>query len=264
MVERTKGTIPISIGTALAIEVLPNTKMFKYSAILFNLRTIIRNALQAYDKYVPTEKELLQACKEDIVGIAEAIVALKLRTVLELKIYYPTYKSLPRLFPMALLKNPLKDGKDEQKKLAQLQVNVAEGLMKEFGKAISDVDCTIPEFAGDALIMTNHPVDLALAKSFVRLNLLESHTGTIKNYTLFYTKLTGSDKFSNIPFNKLTIQVFGDKSTNFYTMGIGIKNEIKRLADTARWSTASTPSMVTRSIRSLDNSPEKEILLKMI
>lgn len=264
MVERTKGTIPISVGTALAIEVLPSTKMYKYSALLINLRTIIRNARQAYDKYIPTENELFQACKEDVVGIAEAIVALKLRTVLLLKFYYPTYRALPKLFPLAKLKDVEKHGKELQKKIAALDSAVAEKLLKEFGTAITVTNTRLPDFPGDALIITNHAVDLVLTDSYVRLNLLESHTGTIKNYTLFYTKLTGSDTLTNIPLNKLTIQIFGDKSTNFYAQSIGVKNEIKQLADTARWSTASTPSLVARSIRSLDKSPEKEILLKMI
>lgn len=264
MTERTKGTLPISVGTALAIEALPSVPMHRYGALLINLRTIIRNARQAYDDYVPTVKELTQATKEDIVGIAEAIVAMKIKTVLELKFYYPSYLSLPKLFPMAKLKNVMLDGNDNQKKLARLDKEVAENILKEFGTAINKVDSRIPEFTQEALIITNHPVDLVLTNSYARLNLLESHTGAIKNYTLFYTKLTGSDKFNNIPFNKMTIQIFGDKSTNFYSQNTGVKNEIKQLADLARWSSASSPSLVARSIRSLGDTPEKQILLKMI
>lgn len=264
MPERTKGTLPISVGTALAMEVLPSTPMHKYGALLVNLRTIIRNARQAYDDYVPTVKELTEAVKEDIVGIAEAVVALKLRTVLELKFYYPSYQSLPRLFPLAKLKNVEVDGNQNQKDIAKLDKNVAENILKEFGTNIAKVDSRIPTFTHEGLIITSHPVDLVLTDSYHRLNLLESHTGAIKNYTTFYTKLTGSDKFTNIPFNKMTIQIFGDKSTNFYSQSLAVKNEVKQLADTARWSTASTPSLVARSIRSLNDSPEKQILLKMI
>lgn len=264
MVERTKGTLPISVGTALAMEVLPGTNMRKYGALLINLRTVIRNARQAYDDYVPNVRELTQAVKEDIVGIAESIVAMKIKTVLELKFYYPSYLSLPKIFPMAKIKDVTKDGNDNQKALAELEKQVALGIMKDFGEGIIKVDSRIPQFTHEALIITHHPVDLATTDSYARLNLLESHTGAIKNYTLFYTKLTGSEKFTNIPFNKMTLQIFGDKSTNFYSQSLGVKNEVKLLADTARWSTASTPSMVQRSIRSLNNSPEKQILLKMI
>lgn len=264
MNERTKGTIPISVGTALAFEVLPSTPMHRYHALLINLRTIVRNARQAYDQYTPSVNELFQACKEDIVGLAEFIVSMKLKTDLELKLYYPSYRGLPKLFPLAKLKNVEKEGTEKQKEIYALEKAVIDKLLVDFDKGITRIDCVLPPFPGQALIITHHPVDLVTTESYARLNLLESHTGTIKNYTLFYTKLTGSDKLTNIPLSKLTIQIFGDNSVNFYGHSMAVKNEIKQLAEEARWSTAATPSMVARAIRSLNNSPEKDILLKMI
>lgn len=261
---RNLGTIPISVGTALALEVLPGNPMHKYHAIMFNLRTVIRNARQAYDDVTPSASELFDAVKADIVGIAEFIVGMKLRTTLDLKIYYPSYKALPRLFPLAKLKDVKVKGTDLQKEILKLDEDVAEKICKEFGESIARTDSVIPRFPGDALIMTHHPVDLVTTDSYTRLHLLESHTGNIKGYASFYTKLTGSEKLLNIPMSKVTIQLFGDNSTNFYSFNQGVKNQIKQLADTARWSTASTPSFVARSIRSLENSPEKDILLKMI
>lgn len=261
--ERVRGTVPISVGTALALEALPNAPMHRYHTFLINLRVIVRNARQAYDQYTPTTSELFQACKEDIVGLAEFIAAMKLKTDLDIKFYYPSYKGLPRLFPMAKLKGMGKEGTKERE-FAVLDQSVIDKLLPEFGKNINHVDSVVPQFAGQALILTAHPVDLVTTDSYARLNLLESHTGAIKNYTLFYTKLTGSDKITNIPMNKLTIQIFGDNSMSFYSQSIAVKNEIRQLADAAHWSTASTPQMVARSIRSLNNSPEKDILLKMI
>lgn len=261
---RNLGTVPISVGTALAMEILPGNGMYKYHAIMFNLRTVIRNARQAYDDVTPSVSELFEAAKEDIKGIAEFIVSMKLRTTLDLKFYYPSYKSLPRIFPLAKLKDVKVKGTDLQRSILRLDEEVAEKICKEFGEAISKTDSVIPKFPGDALIMTHHPVDLVTTESYTRLHLLESHTGNIKSYSLFYTKLTGSDKLLNIPLNKISIQIFGDNSVNFYSFNQGVKNEIKQLADQARWSTASTPSFIARSIRSLQNSPEKDILLKMI
>lgn len=263
-IERTRGTAPISVGTALAIEALTKAPMYRFHSFLINLRTIVRNARQAYDQYIPKHAELFQACKEDIVGMMEFISEMKLRSELDIKLYYPSYKRLPQLFPLAKLKNVAKEGTEKQKSIAQLDQGVIDKLLDEFGQSIARVDSVVPVFAGQALILTSHPVDLVTTDSYARLNLLESHTGTIKNYTLFYTKLTGSDKLTNIPMSKLTIQIFGDNSINFYSQPIGVKNELKQLADAAHWSTASTPGMVARSIRSLAPSPEKDILLKMI
>uniref|UniRef100_A0AAU8KZE8 Uncharacterized protein n=1 Tax=Pantoea phage Survivor TaxID=3232176 RepID=A0AAU8KZE8_9CAUD len=261
---RNLGTIPISVGTALALEILTGTPMHKYHALMFNLRTLIRNTRQAYDDVVPGRQELFEAVRDDVKGIAEFIVSLKLRTTLELKFYYPSYKSLPRLFPLAKLKDVKVKGTQLQKDTLELDEWVANKICDEFGQAITKNDSVIPRFPGDALIMTHHPVDLVTTESYTRLHLLESHTGNIKSYSLFYTKLTGSDKLVNIPLNKVTIQLFGDNSVNFYSFNQGVKNEIKQLADIAKWSTASTPSFVARSIRSLGPSPEKDILLKMI
>lgn len=269
MIERTKSTVPISVGTGLALEVLPGTEMHKYHTFLINIRTIIRNARQAFEgNDLPKESDLYQAVREDIIQTAEFIVAMKLRTTLELKFYYPSYKGLESMFPLAKVKNLLKtDGSQKDSKQrteALLDDKVAKKILDEFGQAINKVDSKIPQFNGMALILTHHPVDLVTTDAYTRLNLIESHTGNIKNYTLFYTKLTGSKELTNIPLNKLTIQIFGDNSTNFYAQNLGVKNEIKQLAEAAKWSTASTPSLIARSIRSLENSPEKDILLKMI
>jgi len=172
--ERTKGTLPISVGTALAIEALSGKPIYKYSTFLINLRTIVRNARQAYDQYTPTVNELTQACKEDIIGIAEGIIALKLVSPLDIKFYYPSYKNLPKLFPLAKLKDVTKQGTDKQKEIANLEEKVIDKLLPEFGKAISQVNSVIPEFAGRGLILTGHPVDLVTTKSYARLFLLES------------------------------------------------------------------------------------------
>lgn len=268
MADRITGTLPISVGTSLALEALPNAKMHLYSTLLINIRTIVRNAREAFDKEtmkeeLPKENDVFEAAKADLIALAEFIVSMKLKTTLELKIYYPSYASLNSYFPMAKLKD-LTKGTPLQQAVAEIDKNVAKKLLKEFDKAIINVNCKIPDFRGVGLIFSHHPVDLVMTDSYTRLNLLESHTGTIKPYPMFYTKLTGSETMTNIPLNKLTIQIFGDKSTNFYSHSMSVKNEVKQLAEVAKWSTASTPSFVARTIRSLDKTPEKEILLKMI
>lgn len=264
MSERVLGTVPISVGTALALEALQQAPMQSYHCFLINIRTIVRNARQAYEMdKLPTSNELFQACKDDIVKLAEFIVGLNLKTNLDLKFYYPSYKGLKGEFPLASLKDESK-GTEKQQAIFKLDAKVIDLLLEEFGKLVTRVNTRIPDFAGQALILTHHPVDLVMTSSYVRLNLLESHTGTIKKYPQFYTKLTGSSKLTNIPLNKLTIQIFGDNSTNFYSQPMKVKNEVIQLADAVKWSTASTPSFVERSIRSLSSSPEKEILIKMI
>lgn len=69
MNERTKGTIPVSVGTALAFEVLPGADMKRYSSLLINLRTIVRNARQAYDQYTQPLVSCLLPLKRILLGL---------------------------------------------------------------------------------------------------------------------------------------------------------------------------------------------------
>lgn len=269
MNNRTLGTAPLSVGTALAIEALQNTPMHSYQTFLINIRTVVRNAREAFDE-LPNEDDLYEATKADILGIASFIAGLNLKTILDLKFYYPSYSSLPRLFPEAKLKetDPGKmTGPREQNHRARtiLDNAVIKRILKEFDKLIFQVDCSVPQFGGNGLIITHHPVDLVTTESYHRLHLLESHTGSIKNYTSFNTKLTGGNEMPNMPMNKLTIQIFGDKAVNFLSQTMSVKNEIRALANSVPWSSASTHSFVAMSIRKLPSeNPARSILLKMI
>ena len=266
---RSLGTVPISVGTALAVEALQNAPMHRYQTFLINLRTLIRNAREAYEE-TPKENELIEAVKEDILGIMNFIVELKLKTVLDIKLYYPSYNSLARQFPLASLKEMdpkklVKPKEQRRKETILLDQSVIDATLKQFDKFIVRTDCSVPQFGGEALIITHHPVDLVTTEGYTRLHLLESYTGAIKGYSSLYTKLTGGKEMPNMPFNKLTIQIFGDNAVNFYSQSSAVKNEVKKLALSVPWSSASTVSFVASSIRKLPGTlPEKAILLKMI
>ena len=263
MAIRTLSSLPISVGTGLAVESLVKTPLAKYSSFLINIRTLIRNAHEAFpEDEKPSVDDVFEAVSEDMKGIAEAIAALQLSSQLDLIYYYPSYNGLSSMFPLANLKVPKTDKQLEEKRMMD---KVKDKLFEKYDKIITKNNVFLPDFRGQAIIITHHPVDLATSKSYTRLYLLESHTGNLKSFHDFYTKLTGGKNLTNIPLNKLTIQIFGDDATNFYAIkSIKVKNEIKRLADEANWSSASTPSFVYRTIRGLNNSPDKDILLKMI
>lgn len=266
MNKRTLSTLPISVGTGLAIEALAQTPMASYSSLIFNIRTLFRNALGSFDgEKLPGEKELFEAVSEDMMGIATAINSLKFNTHLNLIFYQPSYKGIRQAFPWAKLKIPGEvKMTPHQIAVEALRKKVTEKILDKFSKVVIKTNVGLPSFNGNALVMTHHPVDLAVSSAYSRLNLLESHTGVIKGFPEFNSKLTGGSELTNIPLNKLTIQVFGDRATNFYSLPQGVKNEIKALADARNWSTASTPSYCEMTIRGLSRSAEKEILLKLI
>lgn len=266
MLNRTLSSLPISVGTGLAIEALINTPLSAYSTLLINIRTLCRNAIESFDQEeLYKEKDnveiIFEAINEDVMKIAEALSTLKLNNHLNMIYYYPSYKGLSRMFPLARIKIPSTEKEMREDKLI---VKVCDKLYSKYEKVITKNDVKIPDFNGKGIIITHHPVDLATSGTFTRLVLLESHTGTLKSFTMFYTKLTDGKNLTNIPLNKLTIQIFGDRAVNFYAMPLKIKNQIKLLAEAANWSTASTPSFVYSSVKGLNNSPDKDILLKMI
>lgn len=265
---RTLSSLPISVGTGLAIESLVQSPLARYSSFLLNLRTLFRNALGSFDNdegETPSTEEVIEAVSDDMKGIAEALTSTNLSAHLSLIFYQPSYKGMKSMFPYAKLKNA------EGNKLTPLQRNietmreeVTEAILDKYKKVITENNVTLPRFNGRAIVLTHHLVDLATSDSYTRLNLLESHTGIIKTFPEFYTKLTGGKELSNIPLNKLTLQVFGDRAVDFYSLPMRIKNEIRRLADEAKWSSASTPAFCRRTISGLNNSPDKDILLKLI
>lgn len=265
--DRTFSSLPISVGTGLAVESLVQLPLARYQSVLFNVRTLFRNALSAYEvkETYPTLEELTLAVEEDMRGVAEALTAL-VADKIHLIFYQPTYKGLPAMFPLAKLK--LIDDKkstETQRKVEALRKAVTKTLTAKFDKIIQINDVMLPRFEGNGLVLSHHPVDFATSVAYSRLSLLESHTGIVKRFPELHSKLTNGSELTNIPLNKLTIQVFGDRAVNFYSLPTGVKNEIKALAAESNWTSASTVSYCERTIRNLPNSnPAKPFLLKLI
>lgn len=91
------------------------------------------------------------------------------------------------------------------KKLAKTTQYVTSGLV------MNSLDNIIRKLG--VILLTSNPLDLLERKHFVRLTLLESHTGKLKDYPDFYTKLypVPNEDLSIIPFNRMSLYIFGDK-----------------------------------------------------
>lgn len=245
---RTLGALNMSVGTSLAFEGGVLDKLYSFSTLLVNLRTLIRNAREAYEADDPDGKNaevITSAVTEDIKTMLTALTEHQSVKPINFVLYYPSYKDLGSLFSHAKLWVP---ESDIQKEKAKIDEKVYFALKGKLGKSLLLTDSRLTDFMGEALILTHHPVDLVLTKSYQRLKLLESHTGAIKGFTQWYTKLTGGDKLFNMPLNKLTIQIFGDKSTNFKSGSLKEKNLIKELAEKGRWTSATTIDRVRQTI----------------
>lgn len=263
---RSLGALGMSIGTSLAIEQSDAASQIRMSdVILFNIWTLIRNARDAYESKEEKEKvtadQLVDDVISDLKNLSRWLEEVRLTKPIKLVVYYPTYFSIALRFPLAELKKPKTAIQIAYDKLSN---KVASALYKRYEKLISKTDMGMPSFNGKGIVLTHHVVDLAMFDAPARLTLLESYTGRLKPYTQWYTKLTGGDKLFNMPFNKLTIQVFGDESTNFRSSSHKIKELVKKLATDWGWTPATTVLRIRVHIRSMENGIDRHALLKML
>lgn len=258
---REVGTLGMSVGTSMAFESEGASAIVSADALLFNLRTLIRNARESFPGEVPTVKHLTEAVKDDIVKVGKWLETNRGTRPISMLVYYPTYKSLDKVYGKAELWKPTTDA---QKQTVSDIETVGKALCDEYKGLIKKTDCEIPEFSGRGIILTHHAVDLTFTSAITRLNLLESHTGSLKPYTQWYTKLTGGSELFYLPFNHLTIQVFGDRSTNFRSSKLALKNLVKKIAQDARWTSATSYDRVKFTIRNLPAGTDKAGLLMLL
>lgn len=271
---REKGAVPVSIGTSLAIEGAAGeypdrpespAPILSVKEVWFNIRTIIRNLVEA----IPTDQRdaltvdlLWPALVEEVTIVEAAIVRIsagQARSVF----YLTNYLHLQRKFPKAILRQA---STPKQLKMKELE----EGLLRRIGKEGVSVDYRAfnnYEITGrhpEAFIVTHFPVDLLARYAFKRLELLESHTGIVKGFTQWHTKLTGGNDHSNIPFCALTLQVFGDKGNHFAAMPSRLKTAVLNVAASENWSSVTTKDRMLLSFRKVEDPTDRAILISML
>lgn len=222
---RTKGDIPISIGTAIALECLfginreretPKGQLdpyMYYDHVSINMCTLMRNIISSMkpeDIQNTTERRFRETLVNEMNIIEQACLEHGNGRI-TCSFYYNSYKHLKKFLKDANLKTKFTTKQLIQHELENripLQINP-----REFPYDFTNLEITRGKRKN--LLLTHYPVDLLLFKNDV-CDLLESHTGRIKKKNEFNSKL----KFANdeTPFNKYTIQIFGDKSGQIVPM----------------------------------------------
>jgi hypothetical protein len=260
---REVGELPLSIGTSLAIEQLIKTPNEWPEQLWINIRTVIRNIVGALPPEVknglvgidvyPTLSAELNFIKEHVYS--------ETRTKTTVVYYYCDYSDLRIKFPSAILK--------EAKTPNQLDAIALETTIVQelFAQASVDIKMFRTDIKADysKIVMISHlPIDLLSAHFFHTVKLLESHTGTFKGKSEWNSKLTGGNKLLRIPFNKFTVQVFGDNNNHFNAMPISIKKIVLELADKKKWTTVSGLELITSHIKDISDLAARDFLLKII
>lgn len=240
---RMVGYYPLSIATSLAVEGAlgshpdrPTHKdeLNKYKSIWVNLKTLFRNLHNAIDRTklpLVTKTEFLTAFTSEVEQF-EQVIQVVTNGQMKVTFYVCDYIGMERAYPHAILRT---DVTDNQKAYTALMrevlseyVRVNHERLKTYGLKINDV---VPE---KTLMLTSYPLDL-FSKGFQRMALLESHTGTVKEKHLWYTKYLKGKELPMIPFREDFIQIFGDQE-HFHPQGIAMKRAIIEVANARHWS----------------------------
>lgn len=261
---REKGAFPISIATSLALEgafdiledgaKYKSPPIFEYDAVWFNLRTIIRNIRGAMPKDAADSAAPLSILAAVITELTmiRGIIQEKTGGRCNVVFYACSYNSLTRLFPKALFKEVTTD---KQK----LDAKIENGILKEIFKnnfseelPLKEFDTTLSwegEQNGRVLIVTHYPFDLLSEKYFKELVLLESHTGTLKKKPQWYTKLHGGKDLVRVPFDKMTVQLFGDSGGLLKPYPIAFRRELLKVAEDSKWSSTTTKDRIILTVK---------------
>ncbi|UCR74588.1 hypothetical protein [Serratia phage BUCT660] len=259
--QRAVGELPISIGTALALEGLEknisagDSGNQRYGALWINIRTLYRNI---YESVENIRRPLLtpKAIADTLIEEVQYIRRFASGKIDHVQLYHREYADLLRRFPKAYIKVPN----------TPLQKQYDAFMNKTLDIVIArDVDQSIEWDKGSilrgeptkALIITHYPVDLLSRTKFTQLRLLESYTAAIKSKSQWNTKLTEGKNLKNMPFNDFTIQVFGDGPTQFLRMPIAIRRAVIDCAIKYKWTPMTTAEKIRQNIQWI---PDKSIV----
>jgi hypothetical protein len=94
--------------------------------------------------------------------------------------------------------------------------------------------------------------------------LLETHTGAIKNYLQWNTKLTKGKDLVRMPFCKFTLQVFGDNGNVFSPMSMALKEAVTKLSVDDNWTNVATQDRLIYSIKKITDPKLRSQLMMLL
>ncbi|AEH03487.1 hypothetical protein AVT69_gp061 [Pseudomonas phage PhiPA3] len=268
LIEREVGQIPVSIGTSLAFEGIlgihpaePKQPIDVKSVkeIWVNLRTLARNlwsAVSTSDVHSVNPRDAVEILLNEVQTIPVAL--LQANSKIKVRYYIASTDEVKWLFPKAAFK--------EAKTPKQMAYEVYERYaaiellqrMKEENIEVMEIARKPPRADGTVALLTHFPHELLWKEHFNRLLLLESHTGKIKPYQMWYTKLHGiKADDQQLPFTKFTLQVFGD-GVLLEPQSKAIKGQLKQLAKTRKWTPVTTQDKLYHDIQTHGSKELKE------
>ncbi|HWT39883.1 MAG TPA: hypothetical protein VN081_01225 [Dongiaceae bacterium] len=275
---RVLGQYPISVATSLALEsafghypekppVNP-APIMAVKNIWFNVRTLIRNFIGA----LPTDYQEKLSADDIQVGLMEEmnmieqVVATQSQGYCNCVFYMCDYSRVVQTMSSAWHKTPktpkqILYSRREDKIIKSLSLAPIAQPIRKFNYELRSQNNQFPK----SFIVTHLPIDLLSRYSFQSLQLLESHTGAIKNPGEWNTKLTnGAKELPNIPFNRFTLQLFGDNGHMFHAGPQRLRDIVLHIAKRDQWTSVTTSERVSFSVRNIPNDVDRGSLMKLM
>lgn len=269
---RDLGQIPVSIGTSLALEgafgILednhnPKPIIHVVDVVYVNIRTLIRNMVGAIDpeqlnKVFP--EDMASMLVNELTTIREAVSLVAAGRV-KVQYYLCNYRTIPKRYPAAKLKMA---NTDKQKFDAMREENTVIEFKRildhhpEINLIESDVD--LPNDNRRILLLSSYAVDLLQRYRFQSVTLLESHTGAVKPASMWHTKLTGGKELPFMPFDRMTIQFFGDNNNLFSGYPIKVRRVLIDIAIKNKWNALTSKDYILSCVKKA-YEPELELLI---
>ena len=255
-----RGDLGVSIGTSLALESIvgginsegTTLKPPGITRVVVNVRTIYRNLMGAITTSMYNTDDLVEAVKAEMMSVAYS-VSTRSDKACEVIFYFielPTYKALT---PFALFKD-FANGTELQKKKFQEEEAVFEMLFKDpIWAGVSVLSNGFPDGMPRYAIITHIPMDLLYTTNLQQVVLVESHTGTQKAPAQFATKIVRGAIANVLPFNKLTITLWGDNGGMLKSYPKGAKLQIFNLATSRGWHSLTTRAKIQEDLRTLND-----------
>lgn len=259
-VQREFGELPITFSTSNAICNFLGTSKNNFvssksnpvtecDGIWINVRTLARNILSAIDKDTklkldPTDYAV--AVHEELEVIFSA---LEKYNKCKLIVYIPSYKSLNIYYPNANLFEASTDIQKAKEKLDNDIFNAVLKMKSVLPGYVLETDVLLLDMQlRNVAVLTHYPADLISFPSTTEVQLLESHTGLIKSRYQWYTKLRNGSSLYKIPFNRATLQIFGDNSQMFNPIKPDLRRALLDVAEQDKWTQFTSSDKIISTI----------------
>lgn len=264
------GFEPLSIATAEAIESAFGFKIEgeeskppiqEYDLLLVNVMTLYRNLMGSIP--VKDHKPLRPYPVAEVLATEMRVIEERVSELTDgrctVGFYHCTYNDIVNNFSRALIKSPTTALQKERRAFeSSTWLTLRDEIVAR--PPIQQWDRKFDELGGRCLLLSHYPIDLLNRYRFSKLDLLESHTGAIKPPHMWNTKLKGGWDLEYLPFDRFTLQMFGD-DTHFAPMPIKIRKVVYNIAVKKRWDHATTKDYVIHSIVQ-HRDPALEALVK--